>query len=184
MYIEVFPHKIASGMVMSDSYIMVLDAPEVKKQVPVLIGSGEAEAFILALEDKDVRRPLTHVLFNKVMEEFMLELKKVTIDRFEEGVFYATLHVSDGFAEKQIDSRTSDAITLAVLQQCPILMDMNVLNETCMEPGALEGNLPDNDVVVEDSLEELEAKLHECEVNEDYEQAAEIMKLIDELKKR
>ena len=119
------------------------------------------------------------------MHEYMLPLRQVTIDRFEEGIFYSTLYISDGFSEKHIDSRTSDAIVLAIMQHCDILMDVNVLEETSMEPNALVDNLPDHKgAPSDDSLEDLEQQLKQCESDEDYEQAAEIMKRINELKNK
>lgn len=170
-------------MSMSDSYILVLNAPEQGKHVPVLIGEAEAQAVIMAIEQKEARRPLTHNLLNNILEEYMLTLKKVTIDRFDEGIFYSSLYISDGFTEKRIDSRTSDAIVLALMQHCEILIDLNVLEETSMDPNALIDNLPAQGGALHDvTLEDLEQQLRDCEANEDYEQAAEIMKRINQMK--
>lgn len=182
MYTPVYPLQISQSMSMTDSYILILDAPERGRHVPVLIGEAEAQAIIMAIEQKQARRPLTHNLLNTILEEYMLTLKKVTIDRFEEGIFYSTLLISDGFTEKRIDSRTSDAVVLAMMQHCDILINTQVLEETSMAPGALTDNLPRRDVMQEVTLEELEQQLAECEANEDYEQAAEIMKRINQLK--
>lgn len=184
-YTRVYPFQISQGMALSDAYVLVLNAPETGKQVPVIIGEAEAQAIVMAIEQRHARRPLTHTLLNNIMEEFMLTLKQVTIDRFEEGIFYSTLYISDGFSEKRIDSRTSDAVVMALIQGCDILMAQNVLEETSMEPGALEDNLPQNKAPLpnpEQTLEALEKRLHECEENENYEEAAEIMKRINLLK--
>jgi hypothetical protein len=172
-------------MSMSDSYILVLNAPDKGKHVPILIGEAEAQAIIMAIEQKEARRPLTHNLLKHILDEYMLTLKKVTIDRFDEGIFYSSLYISDGFSEKRIDSRTSDAVVLAVMQHCDILMDTNVLEETSMDPNALTDNLPSQGTALHNAtLEDLEQQLRDCEAKEDYEQAAEIMKLINQLKKR
>lgn len=186
MHTPVYPLQISQTPSMSDAYILVLDAPERGKHVPVLIGEAEAQAIIMAIEQKQARRPLTHNLINNILDEYMLSLKRVTIDRFDEGIFYSTLYISDGFTEKHIDSRTSDAIVLAILQHCDILMNLNVLEETSMEPGAIENNQPrnpDGSLKMDMTIEELEEELQQCEKNEDYEQAAEIMELINKLKK-
>lgn len=167
---------------MNDSYILVLDAPEQKVQVPILIGSSEATAILMAVENKQASRPLTHDLLNSILGEFMLEVKRVTIDRFDEGIFYASLYISDGFSEKRIDSRASDAIVMALMNRCEIAMEMKVLEETSMQPGALHDNLPHKHHTAEPTVEELEALLRKCEENEDYEQAAELQKRINELK--
>ena len=183
-YTYVYPLQISQSMSTGDSYILILAAPETGKQVPVIIGEPEAQAIIMAAEQRKARRPLTHTLLCNIMEEYMLSLKQVTIDRFEEGIFYSTLHISDGFTEKKIDSRTSDAIVLALMQQCDIMMSKNVLEETSMEPGALEDNLPQNKANSngqQDTIEQLEKQLRICEENEDYEQAAKIMERIKQL---
>jgi len=185
-YTKVYPLQISQSMSLSGAYILILFAPEHNKQIPVIIGETEAQAIVMAIEDKQARRPLTHNLLNNIMDEYMLVLKQVTIDRFEEGIFYSTLYISDGFTEKRIDSRTSDAIVLALLQQCDIMIERRVLDETSMEPGALEDNLPqnrNNASRTADTIEQLEAQLRECEQREDYEQAAQIMEQINQLKK-
>lgn len=185
-YIKVYPLQISQSMSLSGAYILVLDAPECNKQIPIIIGESEAQAIVMAIEQKQARRPLTHNLLNNIMEEYMLTLKQVTIDRFDEGIFYSTLYISDGFSEKHLDSRTSDAIVLALLQHCNIMMEQRVLEETSMEPGALEDNLPQNKPAMSqnaDTIEQLEIQLHECEQHEDYEQAAEILEKINQLKK-
>jgi bifunctional DNase/RNase len=184
-YIQVYPLQISQSMSMSGAYVLVLDAPENGKQVPIIIGEAEAQAIVMAIEQKQARRPLTHNLLNNILEEYLLVLKQVTIDRFEEGIFYSTLYISDGFSEKRIDSRTSDAIVLALLQHCNIMIENRVLEETSMEPGALENNLPQNRSKSQSdtlTLEQLEELLHECEEKEDYEQAAEIMEKINRMK--
>ena len=184
-YTQVYPLQISQSMSMSGAYVLVLDAPENGKQVPIIIGEAEAQAIVMAIEQKQARRPLTHNLLNNILEEYLLVLKQVTIDRFEEGIFYSTLYISDGFSEKRIDSRTSDAIVLALLQHCNIMIESRVLEETSMEPGALENNLPQNRSKSQSdtlTLEQLEELLHECEEKEDYEQAAEIMEKINRMK--
>jgi bifunctional DNase/RNase len=184
-YTQVYPLQISQTMSMSDAYVLVLDAPDTGKQVPVIIGEPEAQAIVMAIEQRQARRPLTHQLINNIMEQYMLILKQVTIDCFDEGIFYSTLYISDGFTEKRIDSRTSDAIVLALMQGCPIMMAQNVLDETSMEPGALEDNLPRNKAQLpnpDETLDQLETLLRQCEENEDYEQAAEIMKRINRMK--
>ena len=87
-YTQVYPLQISQSMSMSGAYVLVLDAPENGKQVPIIIGEAEAQAIVMAIEQKQARRPLTHNLLNNILEEYLLVLKQVTIDRFEEGIFY------------------------------------------------------------------------------------------------
>lgn len=176
---RVFPLTIQSGMSQSGSYILMLCEPESGVQVPIFIGAYEAQGILLAKESVKTRRPMTHELMMKVMEEYGLSLKEVSIDRVNEGIFYATLHMTDGFNTRSLDSRTSDAITLALLADCPIMMEESVIEETGVR---MEG---DSIMVKEENtLEELEAELRRCEENEEYERAAEIQQQIEKLKNK
>lgn len=176
---RVFPLTIQSGMSQSGSYILMLCEPESGVQVPIFIGAYEAQGILLAKESVKTRRPMTHELMMKVMEEYGLSLKEVSIDRVNEGIFYATLHMTDGFNTRPFDSRSSDAITLALLADCPIMMEESVIEETGVR---MEGD----SIMVkgENTLEELEAELRRCEENEEYERAAEIQQQIEKLKNK
>lgn len=181
-YIKVYPLQISQTMSEGSSYILILRADDPRKEVPILIGETEAQAIVMAVEGKQAKRPLTHNLLANLMEQYMLSLQQVTIDSFEEGIFYATLHVTDGFTEKKIDSRTSDAVALALLMGADIFIHPTVFGETCMEPGALIDNLPHGRSADTATIEALEALLRECEENEDYERAQEISDQIEKLK--
>ena len=176
---RVFPLTIQSGMSQSGSYILMLCEPESGVQVPIFIGAYEAQGILLAKESVKTRRPMTHELMMKVMEEYGLSLKEVSIDRVNEGIFYATLHMTDGFNTRSLDSRSSDAITLALLADCPIMMEESVIEETGVR---MEGD----SIMVkgENTLEELEAELRRYEENEEYERAAEIQQQIEKLKNK
>ena len=174
---RVFPLTIQSGMSQSGSYILMLCEPESGVQVPIFIGTHEAQGILLAKEEVRTRRPMTHELMMKVMAEYGLTLKEVSIDRVSEGIFYATLHMSDGFNSRSFDSRSSDAITLALLSDCPIMMAESVIEETGVKMDTGNGKMEN-----ESSVEELEEELKKCEESEEYERAAEIQKRIEELK--
>lgn len=175
---QVFPLSIQSGMSQSDSYILMLCEPVSGMQIPIFIGAHEAQGILLAKESVKTRRPMTHELMAKMMDDYGLSIKEVTIDKVMEGIFYATLHTTDGFNEKQFDSRTSDAISLALLCDSPIFVADEVLEETGMKMANVEGGMPNN----EHKLAELEEELRRCEEREEYERAAEIQKNIEELK--
>jgi bifunctional DNase/RNase len=177
---RVFPLSIQNGMSQSGSFILMLCEPESAIQVPIFIGAHEAQGILLAKEEVKTRRPLTHQLMVKVLQEYGLALKKVCIDRVCDGIFYATLHMSDGFNSRSFDSRPSDAISLALLSQCPIFMAESVIEETGVQLGGVESEKLK--VKSENSIEELEEELKHCEECEDYEQAAELQKKIEQLK--
>ncbi len=183
---RVYPITIQSGLSQSGSYLLMLCEPESKMQIPIIIGPHEAQAILLAKDNVKARRPMTHDLMLSILDSYGLLLREVTIDRVEDGIFYATLHVSDGFsmgvggsaAEHTFDSRTTDAITLALLAGAPIMVEESVLEETAVHLDADLQAAP-----VAQSIEQLEAELRRCEDNEDYERAAEIMAQIEQMKK-
>ena len=174
---KVIPLTIQSGLSQSGSYILMLGEVDGSRQIPIFIGPHEAQGIMLAQQPVRPRRPMTHELMLSMMGEYGLTLKQVTIDRVEDGIFYATLHVSDGFNERRLDSRPTDAITLALLSGVPILVDDRVMEETGVEEIPAPAPLTD-----ERTLELLEEELRQCEAREDYERAAEIQKEIEKIK--
>ena len=175
----VFPLTIQNGMSQSGSYILMLCEPQSGIQVPIFIGAHEAQGILLAKEEVKTRRPMTHQLIVKIMDQYGLSLKHVSIDRVSDGIFYATLHITDGFNTRTFDSRPSDAISLALLSHCPILMDDNVIEETGVTiPNANQYPETPN------SIQQLEEQLRRCEESEEYERAAEIQKMLIKLQSK
>ena len=177
--IEVFPEEIRR-VSDSGSCLLMLTIPSNGRCIPVVIREPEAESIILALQAVDTERPMTHRLMCNIMHEYGLSLKEATIERFSEGIYYSTLTMSDGFNDKRIDSRTSDAIVLALTEHAPIYATQNIIDETAVEPLLLDN--PVEEQYSHQTLEQLEEKLQECLEKEDYEQAAEIQAQIDKLK--
>lgn len=177
---EVYPVEIRGGYVEDDMCVAMLYEPMTHRKVPIIVGKCEAEAIVLALEGTPTERPLTHELLSSILHTYDLTLQQVTIDRLFDGVFYATLHLDDGFSVKKIDSRASDAIVMAIREEVAVMMDESVINEA----GFPAGNLEAEDMGRhEPTIEELEAQLRRCEANEDYEQAAILLEKINALKK-
>ncbi|MCQ2300199.1 MAG: bifunctional nuclease family protein [Bacteroidales bacterium] len=179
MYTEVYPLEIQQGFTQDGVCVLMLYEPIESKRIPVMIGQHEAEMILLEKEGAKSRRPMTHELISSLFDSFNLALTEVSIDRFEEGIFYATLYVNDGFITKKIDCRASDAIVLALREEVAIKMDNKVIEET----GFQTDNESELEIEEEEtSIETLEALLHEHEENEEYEKAAELAELIEKLK--
>lgn len=186
-YVTVFAQELLQGFSERGLYILMLVDPMEMMQVPVTIGKHEAEMIMLEHDAQPVKRPPTHQLILSLCDTFHLELKKVTIDRYYEGIFFATLHVSDGVSVRKIDSRASDAICLALHEGIDILMNKEIIEEIGSKVQSGEGVQDDNagePQSDERTLQELEEELHRCEQNEDYERAAEINKQIETMKKK
>jgi uncharacterized protein len=179
------------------SYAVVLGEVNGLRRIPIIIGGYEAQAIAVALERMKPNRPLTHDLMKNFMMAFQVELTEVVINHLAEGIFYSQLICIGNNEVVEIDSRTSDAIAMAVRFGCPIFTYDNILDQagilmddndnpiaenisnpaipTVADTQAVSDNL--SSLSVADINSQLEKALEE----EDYMRAA---KLRDELKKR
>jgi len=173
----------------SGAYQMVLMDMEGIWRLPIIIGGGEAQAIAIAMERIEPLRPLTHDLIKTLATSFGIEVLEVEIYNFKEGVFHAKLVAIMDSRQVEIDSRTSDAVAIALRFDCPIFCQDFILKEnaiTHQDEKALGhfGNLPDLEEDEEPnalSLNELEEALQEALSEEDYERASKIR---DEIAKR
>jgi uncharacterized protein len=176
----------------SGAYALILGEKDGKRRLPIIIGGFEAQSIAIELEKIKTPRPLTHDLFKTFAESFEIEITEVIINKFSEGVFYAVLLCSDGKNEVEIDSRTSDAIALALRFSCPvytyesIMVAAGILMEEDPET-AKSGDLAGDEPLQEEtsfsdySPEELKQLLQSAVENEEYEKASRIR---DEIKRR
>ncbi len=190
---------ISYSQTQSGAYALVLSEMNGKKTLPIIIGAFEAQSIAIALE-KEIRppRPLTHDLFKTFSERFEIRVKQVIIHKLVDGIFFSSLICEKDGVEEIIDTRTSDAIAIAVRFEAPIYTYENILDKAGIylkieeeieikEHLDLESVEVTLDRPVEKSeislltLKELHEKLNEAVVNEDYELAAKIR---DEISKR
>ena len=111
---------LSHSMAQTHSYVVVLGEVNGLRRLPIIIGGAEAQAIAVALEDMKPVRPLTHDLTKNMMNAFEIDLLEVIISDLQEGVFFAKLVCSSQHDTVEIDSRTSDAIAMAVRFGCPI----------------------------------------------------------------
>lgn len=180
-----------------NSYVIVLKETDGNRRLPIIIGGFEAQAIVMALEKVTTNRPLTHDLFKNTLSQFGIQLMEVIISDLSEAVFYATLICTDENGNiLALDSRTSDAIALAVRFQAPIFVKASILEEAGIvleEESETELDQTDEELqesseenqdvgTIEDkSDDELQRMMEEALDREDYELAAKIR---DELNKR
>jgi bifunctional DNase/RNase len=176
----------------SGAYALILGEKNGKRRLPIIIGGFEAQAIAIELEKIKTPRPLTHDLFKSFAESFNIEVREILINKFQEGVFYAQLVCTDGTREEVVDSRTSDAIALALRFSCPIYTSEDIMkaasilvDEETDTPAAVNpGSPPATQVKHEytgQSVTELKELLQKAIENEDYEKASQIR---DELNRR
>ena len=181
---------LSHSMTQSHNYAVVLGEKRGKRRLPIVIGSFEAQAIAVALEQMTPNRPLTHDLFKSALDTFDIKMKEVIINNLLDGIFYARLVCIKNGELYEIDSRTSDAIAMAVRFDCPVFTYDFILEAAGVILEEQEGGgfsaIPVASDLDEGALESwpresLQSRLMETLEAEDYETAA---KLRDELKRR
>lgn len=184
---------LSHSITQTHSYAVVLGELNGLRRLPIVIGGFEAQAIAVALEHMQPSRPLTHDLMKNFMNAFGVELQEIIINDLQEGIFYSKLVCFTENDTVEIDSRTSDALALAVRFGCPIYTYENILENAgiMMEDGAPKKNRGEA-VGIEETgsgrddlsilnIEELNTLLNEVLEAEDYIRAIAIR---DELNKR
>lgn len=121
---------LSHSITQTHSYAVVLGERNGLRRLPIVIGGFEAQAIAVALEKMQPSRPLTHDLMRNFMKAFNIELNEVLINNLSDGIFYAKLICSNQEGNTiEIDSRTSDALALAVRFSCPIYTYETILEQ-------------------------------------------------------
>lgn len=178
------------SQIQSGAYALILGEIDGPYRIPVVIGAPEAQSIAIELEGIIPPRPLTHDLFESFTHAFGIKLLEVYIYKFEDGIFYSELTFSDGERQIVLDSRTSDAIAIAIRTKSPIYTTSEILTTTgfVLENDNNASIRADHDAdagvnaepkLENYALEELEALLAKHIDNEEYEQAAEVQAIIN-----
>lgn len=107
--------------------IVILKDDEDKLNLPIWIGLLEATAMATELEGIQMARPMTHDLLKSVLNELGATIERIEVTELRENTYYALVHLRVDGRELQIDSRPSDAISLALRAQSPIYVAKQVL---------------------------------------------------------
>jgi uncharacterized protein len=191
---------LSHSITQTHSYAVVLGEVNGLRRLPIVIGGFEAQAIAVALEKMQPSRPLTHDLVKNFMNAFAIDLHEIIICDLQEGIFYSKLVCSSEHDTIEIDSRTSDALALAVRFGCPIYTYENILESAgiLMEDtgsGSGKKKKAKQEVVVEEqgstgnedlktmTLEELDVLLNDVLESEDYIRAIAIRDEINTRKK-
>lgn len=184
---------LSHSVTQTHSYAVVLGEVNGVRKLPIVIGGFEAQAIAVALENMQPTRPLTHDLMKNMMSVFNLNLSEVLIHRIHEGIFFAKLICNSASETIEIDSRTSDALALAVRFDAPIYTYDSILDSAGLqmddttptempETKKTKGKIatPKNELASL-SISELQKLLEEVLEKEDYIRAAQIR---DEINRR
>ncbi len=188
---------ISYSQTQSGAYALVLSEENGNRRIPIIIGGYEAQAIAIQLEGLTPPRPLTHDIFLNFARAFGIDLIDVHIYKLEDGVFFSKLHCEDSKKELFIDSRTSDAVALALRFNCHIYTTEEIIEKAGITLDVEEYNSEEpqdesetetpeptdsfTDQIRRLSLDELNRLLSEAVENEEYEKATKIR---DEIKRR
>ncbi|MFN5422818.1 MAG: bifunctional nuclease domain-containing protein [bacterium] len=184
---------LSHSITQTNSYAVVLGEVNGLRRLPIVIGGFEAQAIAVALEKMKPTRPLTHDLMKNFMMAFNVELHEVIISDLQEGIFYSKLLCSTESDTVEIDSRTSDALALAVRFGCPIYIYDEIFEVAGVTNGE-EGDQPSKvsakpisssgpDDLKQMELDQLHTLLNEVLEQEDYLRAIAIRDEINSRKK-
>ena len=181
--IEMDVMGITYSQIQAGAYALLLKQRDGDLRVPIVVGTSEAQSIAMRIEHVIPPRPLSHDLMVSMFHAFGISLDEVLIYKFSEGVFMSKLKLSTKDQDLELESRTSDAIALALRTNAPIYTTQEVLDKT----GFLIQDSKDGKVAVKPkrtladmTVEELQKKLNRAVELEKYELAAGIQKAINE----
>ena len=170
---------ISSSESQKGNYVIVFEEIGGFRRLTVIIGKFEAQSIAIALENMTPTRPLTFDLFYNTLLKLGAKLNKIIIKEIKDGVFYSQLIVEREGEIFEIDSRTSDAIALAVRFEAPIYASSDVMEEASIILESPSRAFTNKRGKLEDySLEELERILSQLIKKEDYRSAVRIRNAI------
>jgi len=178
----------------SGAYALILGEVDGKRRLPIVIGGAEAQSIAMELEKIKPARPLTHDLFKSFADAFNVRLLEVIIYKFSEGVFYSKLLCANDTQELSIDSRTSDAVALAIRFGSDIYTVSEVMNDAAIvidEEAELQEETEEQEEIHEVgenplesfTLTNLDEELQKAVAEENYERASHIRDEINRRKK-
>lgn len=188
--IELQVLNISNSQAQAGAYALVLGEVNGERQLPVIIGASEAQAMVIEMKGIIPPRPLTHNLFASVLEVLGVKLMRVLIYKVDNGVFYSYLYMKADETILRIDSRTSDAVALALRMNAPIFIYEEIMQSECLKQGESPVSSTEDietakdDITQEDSLDMLKTALKKAVEEEDYERAALLRDQISQRKNK
>jgi len=183
---------ISFSQVQAGAYALILAEENGVRRLPIVIGTPEAQSIALVIENITPPRPLSHDLIHSIFKHLNIELVEVFIYKFENGAFYSELLLRQYGQEYRIDSRTSDAVAIAMRTHSPIytteeiMKNMAIVFEEGVSAFSGEQSSENEEEKVPDDLshlrlDTLKSRLDEAVREENYELAS---RLRDEIKRR
>ena len=165
---------LTNSQIQSGAYALILAEEDGVRRIPIIVGTSEAQSIAIALERITPPRPLTHDLFATFAQAFGVRLCEVFIYKFEDGVFYSELLFEDGIKQIRLDSRTSDAIAIALRVKCDIYTTPEIVRDDsilALEPEEIHDETKLKKWLSLLDVDELSDRLDEAIADENYEYA-------------
>jgi len=135
--VEVIIDSIRVSLMSQQRIVMLKDIKK-ERYLPIWIGVPEAESIVIALQEVEVVRPLTHDLLKKVFDALYAEILRVEVTALNDDIYYGNIVTRHDQEIINIDARPSDALALAVRANVPIFVDKRVFE--------VAGVIPDEDI--------------------------------------
>ena len=110
--------------------IVILKDAENKLNLPIWIGLMEATSMATELEGIKMARPMTHDLLHNMIKEVGGKVEAIEVTSLQDNTYYAAIRLKVGERDISVDSRPSDAISLALRTKCPIFVATQVLESS------------------------------------------------------
>lgn len=181
---------LSYSMSQAGAYALILADEQDTHRIPIVIGMPEAQSIAIQLEKLQTQRPLTHDLIKTLADALQTNLKEVFIYRLNAGIFYSELLFETDMNLIKIDSRTSDAIALALRYDCPIYTTSEIIAKAGIlvnhEDIPAKEEMPSSSLLDADevsrgySVQELHKLLENAVQNEEYEKASKFRDMLKE----
>ncbi|HNX21258.1 MAG TPA: bifunctional nuclease family protein [Bacteroidales bacterium] len=196
-YIELEIVDVQNSQTPNDAYVLLLKEKLGERILPIVIGLSEAKTIVLVLNKVTSRRPTTHELFKNFSDLLGYKVVKVQIEKFEEGIYYSNLYLTNGDETIILDARTSDAVAITMLSGAQLFVESSIIEEVSIVPSKYseneifnnddeEADNQEYDLFIDSRIkemtdEELETLLQGAIESEDFELAS---KIHEEMEKR
>ncbi len=181
---------ISFSQVQAGAYALIFAEENGIRRLPIVIGTPEAQSIAIVMEGITPPRPLSHDLICSIFKELGIQLLEVVIHKFEDGAFFSELLLEQNGKEYRIDSRTSDAVALAIRTRSPIYTTAEIMRNMAIvfdERSTTSSSEPSTskesgeEELSELRLDTLKNRLEAAVNEEDYELAT---RLRDEINRR
>lgn len=166
----------------TNRFVVILRDDSNKRWLPIVVGSAEAQAIALQLENIDPPRPLTHDLMKNLLDTMGIQISRIIVNDLRENTYYAQIDLNKNGSKKEVDARPSDAIALALRTNAPIFVEEQVMEKASIRESQ-EGEATKADLSPVQKLEKMNLDLDRAVQEERFEEAARIRDEIRDMKK-